>query len=323
MAIHRMIKSILTAVIAIVLVFIIVVIYQKPTEDQSEFGLDFETAEYGNQSYVIGWDFNEGQTCASRNLVSLLHWASIINLYVVEPCVHNSFFNMAHCFNSPLSKNSLHFRDYFDLNFWNEQILSHKFGKPLVLWKDFIRDIPDKAIIVYLWRQEGAKTGVLIGADSIQNATSCHEVVTLRPHFTRSIFDEFGIKIVREVCIRFDPFKQVDVWWFTKQILGDYRPPGILILFTYWPGSFQSTIYFNDESLNHKKALEFLKPSHRVIEDSRKYQELFLGDEYIAVMLRIAKIATHLRSKHMPFEKNIPLSSRRLYSPAFISFRKG
>ena len=86
----------------------------------------------------------------------------------------------------------------------------------------------------------------------------------------------------------------MDPWWFNKQIFGEYRPPGILILFTYWPGSFRSRVYFNDSSLIHKEAHKFLKPSHRVIEDSRKYQELFLGDEYVAVALRIVKIAIHL-----------------------------
>ena len=45
-----------------------------------------------NQGYVIGWDFNEGQTCASRNLLGLLHWASTMNSTVVEPCTYNSFF---------------------------------------------------------------------------------------------------------------------------------------------------------------------------------------------------------------------------------------
>ena len=61
----------------------------------------------GRISYVLAWDFCEGQSSASRNLLGLLHWATTIDFLVVEPCVHNSFFNMDHCINEPLGNDTL------------------------------------------------------------------------------------------------------------------------------------------------------------------------------------------------------------------------
>ena len=276
---------------------------QYSTSDEFlEFKALEALTEYNNLSYVIGWDFNEGQTCASRNLLGLLHWATTIKFYVVEPCVCNSFFNMAQCFSSHSnnSNSALYFRDYFDVDYWNQQIVSHKFGQPLVPWKDFISNIPQRAIVVYLWRQKGTKGNVLVGEKI--DAPSCYHKTT-RPQFANNTLGKFGIKIIREICIHYDMAKGMDVWWFNKQILGDFRPPDILILFAYWPGTFKGTVYFSDQSLSHKQAYEYLKPSQRVIEDSGKYQELFLGDSYIAIALRMAKIATHLSSRGMPYEK--------------------
>ena len=254
--------------------------------------------------YVIGWDFHEGQTSASRNLLALIHWASDMNLTVVEPCVHDSFFNVANCVNTmdPSSNSKqplLLFRDYFDIDYWNHQTLSHKIGKPLLAWETFIENMPNEAIIVYTWPVRGKKAAVFINDEIEQNAVECyhvHDAITIRPQFSKQTFSKLGIKITREVCFRFDNLIPMDLQWFNNQILGDRKQSDVLILFTYWTGVLKGRMYFNKVEYRHMEAYDYLKPSPRVVEHSKKYAEQFLEeDNYVAVQLRTVKITIALR----------------------------
>jgi len=251
--------------------------------------------------YVIGWDYHEGQTSASRNLLSLVHWAGDMNMTVVEPCVYNSFFNLASCVNMmdpPSNSLPLLFRDYFDIDYWNYQTLSHKIGKPLLAWEQFIKKMPNEAIIVYTWSVHGKKSAVFIDGEIEKDAMECYgqENIANRPQFSKEIFSKLGIKITREVCVRFDRLVPINLQWFNRRILGGHKKSDVLILFTYWTGIFKGRIYLNKKEYRHKEAFDYLKPSHRVIQHSKKYAEQFLGgDSYVAIQLRTIKIASVLR----------------------------
>ena len=295
MATERIIILQKSASIVMIFLIIIFVIFYYQGEDK--FVFEYDIAEYRNQSYVLGWGFNEGQTSASRNLLGLVHWASTIKFYVVEPCIHDSFLNMSYCFNESVKNDSLNFRDYIDLDHWNQQVLLHNYGKPLAPWKQFINNLPHQAIVVYLWRKKGTR-GSFVNTEIADNPGCYSQIGNTRPQFVKSTLVKLGINIVREVCIHFNNFQGMDVRWFNAQVLGDYRPPNILILFVSWPGSFQGGVYFSDTSLSHNEAYDFIKPSQRVVEDSRKYKDQFLGDNYVAVAIRTAKLATWLAKKH-------------------------
>ena len=278
-------------------------------ESSSELKSELECRPQG---YVIGWEFWEGQTCASRNLLGLLHWATTINSTVVEPCVHDSFFNMFYCSNDATS-NPFYFRDYFDVDYWNKQVLSRHFGKPMLPWNNFITDVPCKAIIVvHLWRDAsvGAKQPtafVSANGTTTEDVAYCfnHSDKNSRPSFSKHkhMLTKLGTKIVREVCIKFNHLKVMDMQWFNKQILGSYKPSNVVILFATWLGVFYGTVNFSNKTLHHTTAFDFMKASHRVITDSRKYKEQFLGSSYIAVQLRMAKIATVLKKRGVPYAK--------------------
>ena len=293
--------KLLVIIIPFIVIAVMYMYYQNPNQFKdaliNQFMFKHKVVEYENQSYVIGWDFNEGQTCASRNLLSLIHWASTIKFSVVEPCVNGSYFNMDHCMNAPLSNNSLYFSDYFDVDYWNQQIAAHNFGHSLVPWKQFTSNLPQRAIIVYLWRKKGAKN-TFVGDEIHRNAIDCykHNAIS-KPDFIKNMLRKFNMQIVREICFQFDGLKPMDVWWFNKHILGNYTPPSLSVWFEWWPGSFKSAVYFTSRSLNHREAFDFIKPSRRVIEDSNKYQELFLDHNYVAIQLRTAKIARRLTKK--------------------------
>jgi len=259
-----------------------------------------------SRGYVLGWDFHESQTCASRNLLALVHWAGDLDLTVVEPCVHNSFFNLNNCINSSMavtatdgssSKSPLLFKDYFDVEYWNHQTSLHNIGNPLVPWGEFIKSKPDKAIIVYTWATEDEKPAMVYTDDEIQrDAIECTRKTKNRPQFSKAMFSKLGINITREVCFKYNYFKPMDLKWFNRQIFGNHDESGILILFTYWTGTFQGRIYLNQAKYTHMEANDYLKPSPRVIRQSQKYKERFLGGgRYVAVQLRTAKIAVILK----------------------------
>jgi len=275
-------------------------------ENNHKFQL-FWSGRNAEGPYVLGWDFDESQTCASRNLVSLIHWAGYSNFAVVEPCVKDSYFNLGHCMStvkSSLNNDSLPllFRDYFDMDYWNQQILSHKIGQPLVPWEEFINNIPREAIVVYLWRGvKGTKLSSFVDEEIQRDAPGCYEqYVISRPRFNNSILiNRFSVKVVREVCFRFNRFVPIEIQWFNRQLLGNYTQSAhIMILFAKWMGTVTSKLFLNYAEIEPKKAFGFIKPSPRIIEHGKKYKELFLGeDNYVAVALRTAKIARHLKHK--------------------------
>jgi len=303
-------KKIFSSVILLAVITLVKLIYyQSPLscQQQDEDVPRRRIGDAGYQDrYVVGWDFHEGQTCASRNLLSLIHWAGDINFTVVEPCVHDSFFNFGHCIQSEVNysfrNNLLLFSDYFDLNYWNQQILSHKIGKALVPWEVFINDIPPEAIIVYLWPSMHTKLSVFVDGEIQRYAPGCYKQhVTPRPRFAKNLLDKLGVKVVREVCFQFDIFVPIKIEWFNKQLLGNYTESHIMILFSYWIGTFKGRLLLNYKDwFEHREAFDFMKPSQRVVEHSKKYREQFLGEDgYVAVALRTAKIAMILKDvKH-------------------------
>jgi len=294
-------KKTFSCLILLVVIAFVTLIYSL--QQENEVGSHIMNAGHRNR-YVVGWDFHEGQTCASRNLLSLVHWASYVNFTVVEPCVRDSFFNLGHCIQSKVNhsfrNNLLLFRDYFDLDYWNQQILSHNIGKPLVSWEVFINDIPPEAIVVYLWPGKHTNSSVFVDGEIQRDAADCYkQYVTSRPRFAKNVLDKHGVKVVREVCFRFDVFVPIKIEWFNKQLLGNYTESHIMILFSHWIGSFKGRLLLSHKNwFEHREAFHFMRPSQRVVEHSKKYRKEFLGeDDYVAVALRTVKLAISLKDR--------------------------
>ena len=261
--------------------------------------------------YVLSWDFCEGQTSAARNLLALVHWAGDMNLTVVEPCVHNSYFNLANCidtaitatvneFSSSSTMMPLLFGDYFDVDYWNHQTSSKRIGKPLLPWKEFINDKPNEAIMVYTWVVVGKDSTVFIDNEIERDAVKCYPNQQHRHQFSKETFYKLGITIIREVCFRFDLFVPMDLTWFNRQILGNHSQSSrILILFASWSGTFNGRMYLNKPEYHHDEAFDYIKPSSRVVRHSKKYTQMFLkGGNYVAVIVRTIKLAIGLKDNH-------------------------
>ena len=240
------------------------------------------------QGYALGWDFYEEQTCAARNLVGLQRWATSLDFGVVEPFVRQSYFKMSQFSND----NALRLSDYFDIDVWNHKIMTTvPNGTPLVKWEDFIRKAARQLIVVHVIMRSSEGTKVYVNDEMKKGA--CFSA----RGFTTSTFQKFGFEVVRQVCFKFTIRSPMPIDEFNKNILGPFKANNVSIVFTFVPGVNRARINIL-ESQYHHKFVDWLKPSKRVINDAKRYIDMFLDTNYVAVSLRTVKMAISLRSQH-------------------------
>ena len=238
--------------------------------------------------YALGWHYYEGQTCAARNLVGLQRWATSLNFGVVEPFVQDSHFT-ASIFSS---RKSLRLRDYFDINVWNHKVVTTiTNGTPLVSWEHFIKNAARQVIIVYVKMKSKTSTTVYVD-DEIQQGT-CFS----RNNFNNAHLDKLGFKVIRQVCFNFKRKSPLPIAKFNKYLLGPCNPGNVSIIFSNFPGVLQQRMNIL-ETKYHQLFVDWLKPSKRVINDAKKYVDMFLGQHYVAVSLRAVKLALSVKHKH-------------------------
>ena len=81
---------------------------------------------------------------------------------------------------------------------------------------------------------------------------------------------------------------------YNKNILGPYKPNNVTIVFAFVPGVNRARINILESSYHHK-FVDWLKPSKRVINDAKKYINMFLDPGYVAVSVRATKMAISLK----------------------------
>ena len=240
------------------------------------------------QGYALGWDYYEAQTCAARNLLGLQHWATSLDFGVVEPFVFGSNFITSQFSNDK----ALRLRDYFDIDVWNHKVMTTiPNGMPLVKWEDFIKKAARQLIVVHIMMRSSEGTKVYVDND-VKRGT-CFSA----RGFTKSTFSKFGFKVVRQVCFKFSVRSPLSINEFNKDILGPYKANNVSIIFTFVPGVNRARINLLEEKYYHK-FVDWLKPSKRVINDAKKYIDMYLDTSYVAISVRTVKMAISLRPKH-------------------------
>ena len=240
------------------------------------------------QGYALGWDFYEAQTCAARNLLGLQHWATSLDYGVVEPFVFESYFRASQFSNDE----ALRLSDYFDIDVWNHKVMTTiPGGTPLVRWEDFIKKAARQLIVVHIMIRSSEGTKVYVD-DDVHKRT-CYSA----RGFTKSTFSKFGFTVVRQVCFKFFVRSPLSISEFNKNILGPYKANNVSIVFTFVPGVNRARINILEERYHHK-FVDWLKPSKRVINDAKKYIDMFLDTSYVAVSMRTVKMAISLRPRH-------------------------
>ena len=238
--------------------------------------------------YALGWDYYEEQTCAARNLVGLQRWATSLNISVVEPFVWRSFFKTAR-FND---ENSLRLRDYFDIDVWNHKVVTTiPNGTFLVSWGHFIKHAARQLIVVHVMITSNNGTRVYVD-DKVKRGTCFNS-----KGFNNLTLNKFGFKVVRQVCFNFNSSSPLPITEFNKYILGPYNAGIVSIIFTYVPGILQGRINIL-ETKYHERFVNWLKPSKRIVDDAKKYIDMFLSENYVAVHLRSVRIGVNLKKRH-------------------------
>ena len=115
--------------------------------------------------------------------------------------------------------------------------------------------------------------------------------------FKNTYLNRFGFKVVRQVCFNFNSRSPLPIDEFNKNILGAYKENNISIIFTFVPGVSIGRINIL-ETKYHEKFVDWLKPSKHVVNDAKKYIDMFLGEHYVAVALRTVKMAISVNKRH-------------------------
>ena len=246
------------------------------------------------QGYAVGWDFYEAQTCAARNLVGLQHWATSLDFGVVERFVVQSYFKN-HYFGA---ENTLRLSDYFSIDYWNYKVVNTiPNGTPLVKWEDFINKAARQLVVVHIMMGSKEPTKVYVN-DEVKKGTCW------RPrNFKNTTLSKFGFYFVRQVCFKFNVGSPIPIDEFNKYILGPFKANSVSVIFTFVPGVNRARINILETQYHHK-FVDWLKPSKRVINDAKKYIDMFLDKSYVAISLRTVKMAISLRSRHPADIKN-------------------
>ena len=240
------------------------------------------------QGYAVGWNFYEAQTCAARNLVGLQRWATSLDFGVVEPFVAQSYFRTSQ-FNN---EKALRLSDYFDIDVWNYKVVNTiPNGTPLVKWEDFISKAARQLVVVHIMMGSKEPTKVYVN-DEVKRG-DCWQP----RNFKYSSLSKFGFNIVRKTCFKFNVNSPIPIDEFNKYILGPFKANSVSIIFTFVPGVNRARINILETQYHHK-FVNWLKPSKRVINDAKKYIDMFLDKQYVAVSLRTFKMGVSVRYKH-------------------------
>ena len=241
------------------------------------------------QGYAVGWDYYEAQTCAARNLVGLQHWATSLDFGVVEPFVSQSYFRSCYFGNDK----ALRLSDYFDIDVWNHKIVTTiPNGTPLVKWEHFISKAARQLVVVHTMIGSKEPTKVYVNDEVKKGA--CWQP----RNFKNTTLSKFKFFVVRKVCFKFNVETPISIDEFNKYILGPFNANSVSIVFTFVPGINNRTRINILESQYHHKFVDWLKPSKRVINDAKKYIDMFLSKSFVAVSLRTVKMAISIRSRH-------------------------
>ena len=240
------------------------------------------------QGYAVGWDYYEAQTCAARNLVGLQHWATSLDFGVVEPFVSQSYFRSRYFGN----EKALRLSDYFDIDVWNHKVVATiPNGTTLVKWEDFISKAARQLVVVHVMMGSKEPTKVYVNDEVKKGA--CWQP----RNFENTTLSKFGFFVIRQVCFKLNSRTPIPIDEFNKHILGPFKADSVSIIFTFVPGVNTARINIL-ESEYHHKFVDWLKPSKRVINDAKKYIDMFLDKNYVAVSLRTVKMAISMRSRH-------------------------
>ena len=281
--------------------------YSNPDSVTSEAfkrNVDHHTAGDRNSSISKGKGmaivslYAEQQVGAAMNLFSLQKWAKPVGISVVEPFVQNSMFRLPIVFSHRELAAKLRFRDYFDIDVWNNKSMSMN-GSALISWETFIDQAPKKYIFVAIVNSLRKEERPILIDDDIMQQEYCNDTFYYFTDKFSFYINLLQTKVVRRVCLSF--YKTImNIDKFTNAIYGNIRPSDVVVWFQIWKGfSRNNRVRVYQQHFHRSPAtLAMLHTSKRILDDSRKYVREFLKSEpgeYTAISIR-----TVVRGKYLP-----------------------
>ena len=276
-----------------------------------------KVVKYTNKSYstlrhinfAICSSYWEQQTNALYNMWSFQKWANISGFRTLEPFAQGSnleftggilyYYNFA---------KSLCFGDYFDLDFWNKMTKKIYGILPLEKWNTYAVSKLRKTVVVIMLYYTSPQ-GVYINNDIDKHLNCVHmkeKFYSRHAYF----FSKLEIEAVKNVCFVFSAHFTLSLQQFNSYIILD----NVNVWFSEWRGIGRSRIPINDhKELERKyggaeKIQTMVKPSPRILRDSRKYVNTYLNadfNEYTAVAFRTTTRKQVLTLQHKYSRKEV------------------
>ena len=276
-----------------------------------------KVVKYTNKSYSTLQHINfatcssywEQQTNALYNMWSFQKWANISGFRTLEPFAQGSnleftggilyYYNFA---------KSLCFGDYFDLDFWNKMTKKIYGILPLEKWNTYAVSKLRKTVVVIMLYYTSPQ-GVYINNDIDKHLNCVHmkeKFYSRHAYF----FSKLEIEAVKNVCFVFSAHFTLSLQQFNSYIILD----NVNVWFSEWRGIGRSRIPINDhKELERKyggaeKIQTMVKPSPRILRDSRKYVNTYLNadfNEYTAVAFRTTTRKQVLTLQHKYSRKEV------------------
>ena len=257
----------------------------------------------GNRGFLVVNKYFEQQTGAAINMLTLAKWAKTVGALPVEPFVKDSTFHNMQVTNISELDNLLRFRDYFDIDLWNNKSVSAN-AMPLVSYNTFLTHKPNHIILVVITYKDLPS---LVYIDSEITSKLEDSIIQGFSNFESGIkkFTElYSMTIIRRVYMSFISHNAIHMKRFNEIIYGDFDPSSVVVWFQLWEGIAQTSRIKILEKEYHRnlEVFDMLQTSQRIIVDSRKYAKQILKSnfgDYLAISFRSVKRAKFFQVKNM------------------------
>ena len=240
-------------------------------------------ADHTLRRYIVCSSYWEQQSNAMINLFCLQRWANSIGLTAVEPfvCQSELKFPLEILQNNTIMAHTLRLRDYIDLDHWIAE------GKqsgvpPLETWENFVLYSPKKVVLVIL--PYGGVEGTYTN-NEISKHPQCQEKLTEFFDKHGKLFRLLQLEVVHKVCITFDHTIPTETFNRALQI-EDMKE--VTVWISEWQGVENGRVAFTGLGNNKfgrlyggkAKYMRMIKPSSRILSDSKRYVHDVLGVDF-------------------------------------------
>ena len=273
--------------------------YNAPP-DQSETGkknnelkerVSLQSRHTKTAGFVVALKIYEQQTMASGNLMQLQCWAKFLNLAVVKPFMKDSFLS------TPMDETKhytmLTLDDTFDMDDWSKHTAKLGYA-PLVDWYHFVHNAPRDVIVVQIkyptlthvkkMRSQGLSFPHPPSGEEYKEG--CRFKLLSSSGKLGSALRAKSFRVVRKVCFNFLTGDELSLKQFHSDILGDYHPENVTIIFDEWRGIKENQRILLEDDICHEEHpyREFLKPSQRLLRDAEAYAKRFLTQDSTTIV---------------------------------------